>query len=159
MISLDNSYRFTSEGFFKRSLIASAIVGLLAALFTTVYAGPSTGGRYLLFFSWMMLNLTIWGAGLRELLIRKRPAFMILYASLKMLWLAFLLFLVFWVGIRGMRNFLAFFLGFNTPFLVMFLKALGAGLTKSGRPAEVDHANAPAAQSNPRKIASDAPDH
>jgi hypothetical protein len=119
-----------SEGFFRRSMIASAVVGLLGGLFAAVYAGPALAGRYLLFLGWMLVNLMIWSVSLREFLGPRRPLVLVPLAAAKVFWLAALFVLCYFVGISGTARLSAFLLGFNTPFLVMLLKVLGAALMR-----------------------------
>ena len=116
-------------GFLRRSLIASALLGLLGGVFAAVYFGPGVAGRYLLFLAWQLTNLLIWSASIRELLGNRRPALLVPLASLKFLWLALILLLCRQVGISGTARLWPFLLGFNTPFLVMLLKCLGSVLT------------------------------
>ena len=118
------------ESFFARSMRATVALGLLGAAFGAVYAGFGLAGRYLLFLCWMVANLYLWAASLRELLGRKRAVLLAPLVALKILWIAVLLVLCAWVGIRGTPRLTAFLLGLNTPFLVMFLKAVGAALTQ-----------------------------
>lgn len=119
-----------STGFFRRSMKATVFLGALGALFAAVYVGYGAAGRYLLFLAWMLANLLLWAAGLREALGKRRTFPLITFGTAKFLWLAALYGLCAWAGIRGVANFLSFLLGLNTPFLVMFLKALGAAVTQ-----------------------------
>ncbi|NQU41664.1 hypothetical protein HQ520_00150, partial [bacterium] len=95
-----------------------------------VYAGPGLTGRYLLFLAWMMANLVLWAAGLSEIFGRRRPHILIVAFTAKAIWIGVLFLLCRQVGISGLRNFLAFLLGLNTPFLLMFLKALGQAVAQ-----------------------------
>lgn len=121
--------------FYERVMRASIWVGGLGALYGAVYVGPRQALVYLLFLGWMLVNLTLWRPFLRGMLRSERRAGQVLpLGMLKIAWL-FVLFLLgyFYIGVTGAQktsNFLAFLLGFNTPFLVAFLKAGGQYLTR-----------------------------
>ena len=121
----------TPQGFYRRSIRASVILGSVAGLFGVVYAGPRLGGLYLLFLGWMLANLVLWGRALREILGRRRLWRLIALVGAKALWMALLVGLAAWMDIgESLRTFLAFLLGLNTPFLVMFLKSIGRVLSQ-----------------------------
>ena len=119
------------ENFYRRSMRASVLVGVVGTLFASVYAGPAVAWRYALFVAWMLANLMVWGFGLREILGPRRPRMLVLAGTAKVVWLALLVGLCAWTEVGANRgNFFAFLLGFNTPFLVMSLKAGGQALTQ-----------------------------
>jgi hypothetical protein len=119
-------------GFFRRSLKASVIYGLLATLFTIVYAPGhfGTGLRYFYFLSWMLINLVVWSAGVRELLGKRRPVIIFSLINVKIFWILVLVITCQTPMLDGFENFLTFLLGINTPFLVMFLKVCGKLVTR-----------------------------
>ena len=117
----------TPDGIFHRSMRVSVFMGLLASLFIAVYGGPGLAGRYLLFTAWMLLNLSLWSYGAREMTGRRRGIILVLLGAAKLFWLAFLGVRCGWGGGGGENgNTVIFLLGFNTPFLVMSLKAMGS---------------------------------
>ena len=119
------------ENFYRRSMRVSVLVGVVGTLFAAVYAGPAVAWRYALFVAWMLANLALWSFGLREMLGPKRPRMLVLAGTAKVVWLAVLVGLCAWIKVGASRgNFFAFLLGFNTPFLVMSLKAGGQAVTQ-----------------------------
>ncbi|MBN1868377.1 hypothetical protein JW916_13910 [Candidatus Sumerlaeota bacterium] len=126
---------------------ASVGIALLTGLFLTVYVGPGCAGRYLVFAFWMVANLWLWRLGAKELLGRRRTGPLTVLVSAKLMWLGVAVALAAAVGIRGPRNLTAFLGGMNTPFLVMFLKAMGAAVvqrTSSPEPGKADSGENPA---------------
>jgi hypothetical protein len=123
------------SSFYERVMRASIWTGGLVALYGAVYVGPRYALVYLLFLGWTLVNLALWRPFLRGMLRSERRAGQVLpLGMLKIVWL-FLLFVLgyFYIGVTGERktlNFLAFLLGFNTPFLVALLKAGGQYLTR-----------------------------
>ena len=117
-----------TAGFFRRSLIASIIMALLAALFIAVYAGFFYAGAYLAYVAWSLSNLLVWGLSLRELLGPRRPIFMIPLFMLKFLWIAIIFGLCYLIGIKGWGRFLTFLLGFTYPFYRFFSKSSRFGV-------------------------------
>ncbi len=126
------------RSFYERVMRASIGIGLLGALFTSVYAAPRYALVYLLFLGWMLVNLALWRPFMLEMLqLKRRTGVLFPLGFLKVIWLIVLFILgYFYIGAAGTRktsNFVAFLLGFNTPFLVALLKAGGQSLTrKSG---------------------------
>jgi hypothetical protein len=114
---------------------ASALLGLLGALFAAVYAGPGIAGRYLLFLGWSLANFWFLGVALREILGPRRPLHLVPIVMAKLAWVAVIVALCAWTGVgRSSGNFFAFLLGFGTPFLVLFLKSLGGRMTEDLSP-------------------------
>ena len=128
--------RVARGGFFARSMRASLWMTLLIGLFGAVYIGYGFAGRYLLFSFWMLGSFGLWRLWGGELIGRRRFAAMAALTALKLLWLALVVGLCALVGIRDPQRFSAFLLGMTTPFLVIFLKALGLAITRRSR----DHA-------------------
>lgn len=118
--------------FFERSVRASYAMGALTALLIAVYAGPAPAAAYALPLLWMLANFWIWKHSLNEILRPKRRAWALwLVATGKVLWIGVCVSLaVVTNATHDFGRFLAFLLGFNTPFLVMSLKAVGAMLVE-----------------------------
>jgi hypothetical protein len=116
----------------ERSVRASWVMGALATLLVAVYAGASYAAAYALPLLWMLANFWIWKHSLNEILRPKRRAWALwLVASAKVLWIGVCVSLaVVTNSTHDFGRFLAFLLGFNTPFLVMSLKAVGAMLVE-----------------------------
>jgi len=128
----------SQPSFSMRVMRTSIGVGLLGALFGAVYADPRYALVYLLFLGWALVNLALWRPFLSEMLQpRRRAGVMFPLGVLKVLWMIVLFILgYYYIGVtedRKTSNFVAFLLGFNTPFLVALLKVGGQYLTrKSG---------------------------
>lgn len=114
-----------------RSLKASAFLGGGATLFACVYAGYANAARYGVGLGWMIVNLALWRAGLREILHERRPLQSSVFLLGKVMWLGVFLFLAWALGLQKISFFVAFMLGLNTPFLVVFLKAVGRQISQS----------------------------
>jgi hypothetical protein len=122
--------------FYERVMRASIGVGLLGALFATVYGAAGEALVYLIFLGWMLVNFALWRPFLLEMLkLRRRVGVLWPLGFLKAIWFVVLFVLgYYYIGEAGDRktaNFLAFLLGFNTPFLVALLKAGGQSLTRT----------------------------
>ncbi len=115
-----------AESLIMRSIRSSIWFGALAAIFGAYYAGWEPAGKYAAFLAWMLANLFIWTRSIREYLGQRRPFILLILISLKILWLGALFLIAYAVGIAGLRSFVSFLLGINTPFLVIFLKILGS---------------------------------
>lgn len=118
----------SEEGFFDRSVRASWAMGALAALLVAVYAGPAPAAAYVLSLLWMLVNLWIWRHSMSEILRPKRRRWALaLVVAAKALWIGVCVGLAVATGATHyFGRLLAFLLGFNTPFLVMSLKAAGS---------------------------------
>ncbi|MFP4379361.1 MAG: hypothetical protein ACLFUS_02575 [Candidatus Sumerlaeia bacterium] len=114
-----------SDSFFKRSLVASAFVGGLLAMFFAVKVGMGFGLRYAVWLAWMILNLTIWSAGLHEYLGKRRIGLILAFIVAKGAFVGLLVVLVILLKINTPSYLVAFLAGLNTPFLVILLKAMG----------------------------------
>lgn len=125
--------------FYRRSLLTSVAAGLLGALLTAVYVGPALAGRYLLFLTWAIANFALWRYGVREFLGRRRFFILVAAGAAKVSWLAVLMGFCYWLRTASsLGNFLAFLLGFNTPFLVLFLRAVGQAINKGHVPRNLE---------------------
>lgn len=126
-----------AESLIVRSIRSSIWFGALAALFGAYYAGWAPAGKYAAFLAWMLANLFIWTRSIREYLGNRRPAILLMLISLKTIWLGVLFLLASKLGIAGVRGFVAFLLGINTPFLVIFLKILGASMRTKQKKSQI----------------------
>ncbi len=121
------------RSFYRRSCKASFFLGILVALVVSVHVGMPAAGRYLLYLGWMLTNLYLWDFGLSEMLGKKRGIVLFCLFSMKFLWILFLVSSVYSLGLESIEKKCVFLLGLNTPFLVMFLKAVGSVLTKDSQ--------------------------